>query len=343
MNFIFTLSVILTACAAALIVDLLIALAVAAMTVLCDRSTTATTHKAGIFRKAFLKVFKWGLLTLLIPPAIYLHGNIVGTNLINVNRVTISIDSLPPALEGYKIAQISDLHLMSMEGREKYLERLVRKINAQSPDLIVFTGDLVTESPDEIDGLDRILGGLEARYGVFSVLGNHDYCIYNREITMENRDSAVASIVRKQENMGWTVLQNQSVDFPEGLSVIGINNTSSTRYFPAYGDLDKAMANAGGEVKVLLSHDPSYWETAIEKYPDIDLTLSGHTHAMQLSFAGISPSRLLYDRYRGLYQEETDAGTISYLYVNIGIGETLLMSRIGTPPEVTIITLTGGY
>ena len=136
------------------------------------------------------------------------------------------------------------------------------------------------------------------------------------------------------------------------ISVAGVENISQTSYFPSYGDLDKAMADAGGSFRILMTHDPTHWHKAISQYPDIDLTLSGHTHAMQFSIFGWSPSSLIFDEYRGLYMKNpgepgssslrshsasSDSGNL--LYVNIGLGETAIPSRFGAAPEITLFTL----
>ena len=94
------------------------------------------------------------------------------------------------------------------------------------------------------------------------------------------------------------------------------------------------MRGTHDEYKVLLSHDPTHWRGEVLPSSDIDLMLAGHTHAMQLSLLGWSPSSLAYDEYRGLYE---DGGRM--LYVNIGLGETLFRARIGAVPEITLLEL----
>jgi predicted MPP superfamily phosphohydrolase len=115
--------------------------------------------------------------------------------------------------------------------------------------------------------------------------------------------------------------------------VIGVQNTSPSRHFPSKGDLKKASKGTNGMFRIVLSHDPMHWENEIlgQDYP---LTLSGHTHAMQLSLLGWSPSSLLFDHHRGLYTRDGQS-----LYVNPGLGETIFPARIGVRPEITVITL----
>lgn len=296
-----------------------------------------------LFGLKFRRAFRYGLFALLLPPLAFLYGRAVEINMIDVNEKTIVSDRLPEEFDGYRIVHVSDLHLMSFKNRHGQLEKIVRTINSLNADAIIFSGDMVTYSPDEIDGCDTILSRLRAPDGVYSVLGNHDYCIYDNSLTDQERDEAVRKVISREEDMGMEVLMNESVvlervssDGRDTSSIViaGIENTSGTPHFPSHGDLDAAMADAGGRFCVLVSHDPSYWKETLRRYPDTDLTLSGHTHAMQISIFGLSPSRFLYKEYRGLYQDGD-----RFLYVNIGLGETAILSRVGTPPEITLLTL----
>lgn len=284
----------------------------------------------------FKKVFKYGLWALVISPLMFLYGGLVERNSFTINEVEIQSDKLSQAIGEYKIVQISDLHLFSFQNRKDYLQRMVDRINSIEADVILFTGDIVTYGPEEMDGLEEILGGLKAEEGVYSILGNHDYCIYDRFITEEERIENVREIIERESNMGWNVLLNTNVNLGRDSSIclVGVENISSSVHFPSYGSLNKAIEGASGDYTILMSHDPSYWEAAIKSHPEIDLTLSGHTHAMQLSLFGYSPSRLLYKYYRGLYTKDDN-----HLYVNIGLGETAIMSRIGAYPEITVISL----
>lgn len=300
---------------------------------------------AAVLGFRFKKVFKRGLWALAVPPVLFLYGMLIERNIYEVNQVRISSPDVPKSFEGYRIVQISDLHLRSFRSRPRSLQKAVDKINSLSPDLVLFTGDIVTALPSEMDSLDMILSGIRARDGVFSVLGNHDYCIYHRWESDSLRRNAVLEVIEHERTMGWHVLMNENADIvrqgaekADTFSIIGVENISESTYFPSYGDLDKAMEGADGSFKVLMSHDPTYWEKAIASFPDIDLTLSGHTHAMQLSLFGWSPSSLMFKEYRGIYRTVTE-GKENVLYVNIGLGETAIPARIGTPPEITEITL----
>lgn len=313
----------------------------------------AVSGIAALAGASFRKFFLRGLWALLLPPLVFLYGMAVGRNECKVSEVEVSDPRLPEQFDGYRVVQISDLHLESVRGREHFLSSVVEKINSLEPDLILFTGDLVTSHPDELLGFEPVLSSLTAADGVFSVLGNHDYCIYRHWEADSFRAEAVRTLVERETALGWKVLMNESVniyrdsvsvgDSSAVISVAGVENISQTSYFPSYGDLDKAMKGVRGSFTILMTHDPTHWHKAVAEYPDIALTLSGHTHAMQLSILGWSPSRYLFKEYRGLYRKQvtTGDGTLedALLYVNIGLGETALPSRVGTPPEITLFTL----
>lgn len=287
---------------------------------------------AGIrFRTAFV----WGCLSLLIPPLAIAWGALVERNMFRVKKVEVVCSTLPEAFDGYRIIHISDIHARSFEGREKRVEKAVERMNALEADMVAFTGDLITTSPEELDIIGGILGGLRAKDGVFSVLGNHDYSMYS-DMRPEDREKAMEELMNIQKEMGWTLLMNENRTIRHGkdsIAVVGVENTSPSRHFPSKGDLPQAASGTEGMFRILLSHDPLHWEAEVvgQDYP---LTLSGHTHAMQFSIFGWSPSRLMFPHYRGLYSKGTQ-----YIYVNPGLGETIFPARIGVRPEITLITL----
>ena len=334
----------------------------------------------------FGKAFLWGCLSLIIPPAAIAYGALVERNIFRIREVEIACGTLPEAFDGYTLVHISDIHARSFEGREGRLQKAVEKINALNPDIIAFTGDLISMSPDELDGMKDILGGLRAKDGVFSVLGNHDYSMYS-DMDEERKAMALERLIGEEKAMGWTLLLNGHADMGwdllmnenrvirrgrDSIAVVGVENTSPSRHFPSRGDLTQAAAGTEGMFRILLSHDPLHWEAEVVG-KDFPLTLSGHTHAMQFSLLGWSPSRLMFPQYRGLYSAG-DTGTSDevarsadasdktargagasdpcddltgmtqkalqqYLYVNPGLGETIFPARIGVRPEITLITL----
>lgn len=304
----------------------------------------------------FAVVMKYSWWLLLLPLVLFAYGVLVERNCFKHNIVIINSEHLPDAFDNYRIVHISDLHLRSFVGRRGALQKAVDKINNLMPDMIVFSGDLVTLSSSEIFPMVDILSQLKARDGIFSVMGNHDYLLYARNLTAQERAQAVDTLKRIQADMGWHLLDNQCVNLYRGkdncITVIGIENLSANKHFESYGDIPKACLGAEGQFKILISHDPSAWERYVVGSTDIDLTLSGHTHNMQFSLFGASPSAWLYKHHSGLYSTNTlkgtaisstpqDAERVQYLYVNIGLGETIFPARIGAPGEITEITLKG--
>ena len=291
---------------------------------------------ATLFGKKFKAFFKKGLWFLLIAPLLWCYGSLIERNQCQVVNVNIESEKVPESFNDYKIVQISDLHLHSFKGRSKTLQKFVDVINEQNADVVVFTGDLVSYGPWELDGLDTILSKIKARDGVYSVLGNHDYSAYSN-FPDSVQWKYVEELKSRQRDMGWNLLLNENVNIvhdEDTISLIGVENISTHRAFLSYGNLQNAMRGADGEYKILLSHDPTHWELEVKDNPEIDLMLSGHTHAMQFSIFGWSPSSFIFKEVAGLFRHENQ-----YLYVNIGLGETVMKARIGTKPEITVFNI----
>lgn len=292
---------------------------------------------SGLLRLAvkvpFRKAFRWGLVALLVPPVVIAYGTFVERNRFEVKELQLEFDDLPESFDGYRIVHISDLHARSFSKRTDKIEKAVRKINSLKPDLIAFTGDLITLTPDEIDCIAPSLGALEASDGVISVLGNHDYGTY-----ADTSGVLLQGLIDREAALGWNLLLNEHKVLRRDVDtivVVGVENTSSSHFFTSNGDLNKAAAGTEGAFRIVLTHDPMHWESEILGQ-DYALTLSGHTHAMQLSLFGWSPSSLMFKHSDGLYT--SDDGN-QHLYVNAGLGETIFPARIGARPEITLITL----
>lgn len=279
----------------------------------------------------FRKAFRWGLLSLLVPPVVIAYGSVVDRNRFEIKEVSLEYPELPESFDGYRIIHISDLHARSYAKRTARLERAAQIINGLDADLIAFTGDLISLVPDEIGPIAASLSTLKAKDGVVSVLGNHDYGTY-----ADTSGVLVDDLIAKEREMGWELLLNEHKVLHRGadsIVVIGVENTSVSHFFPSNGDLTKASEGTDGAFRIVLTHDPMHWESEILGQ-DYALTLSGHTHAMQLSIFGWSPSSLMFKHSDGLYTEDSQ-----HLYINAGLGETLFPARIGARPEITVITL----
>ena len=284
----------------------------------------------------FKKAFTTGLLALFIPPLVMAYGAWIGRERPQLKEVELRLENLPESFDGYRLVQISDIHARSYANRQKSLQRIVGIINNQNPDLIAFTGDIITLDASELESINEILKELKAKDGIVAVVGNHDYGIYSDPAHKRPSGEILSDVIKEEKTMGWNVLMDENIKISrnqDSIAVVGVQNTSPSSHFPSKGNLNKASEGTEGMFRILLTHDPMHWEAEIlgKDYP---LTLSGHTHAMQFSLLGWCPSRYIFKQYRGLYSEGQQ-----HLYVNIGLGETILPFRIGTPPEITLITL----
>ena len=258
-----------------------------------------------------------------------------------VYRHTIKFESLPESFDDWSIVQISDLHLGSFNKRYHILDRVVKIINDLDPDLIVFTGDLVNNFAWELTGWEDVLIQLKAKRGKFAVLGNHDYGDYSEWKSAAEKEANFNEIQDFYKAIDFRLLMNESEIFTlhnELIAIIGVENWGKPP-FKQYGNLKKAMANIGdGVFKILLSHDPTHWSEEVLKEPTIALTLSGHTHGMQIGIENRamqwSPIKYKYEHWAGLYKHGKQ-----FLHVNRGLGWLGFPGRLGMRPEITHITL----
>ena len=266
-----------------------------------------------------------------------LYGYAFGAYALKVREVSYASPDLPAAFDGYRIVQVSDLHVGTFASHPEAVRRVVEAVNAQQPDLIAFTGDLVNYHAEELIPFSAELARLHARDGVVSILGNHDYMSYYDWPSEQARQANLAQLVSRQRDMGWRLLLNDNVVVRRGadsIAIVGVENDGQPP-FPQRGDLVRAqrgVERAG--FKVLLSHDPTHWRRSVLPTTDVDLTLSGHTHGMQLKLGGFSPASWFYDEWGGFYYEGGRA-----LHVSLGAGEVLMPFRLGAWPEINVITL----
>lgn len=277
-----------------------------------------------------------------IPFASLLYGMFRGKYNFKVLSYKLEYDDLPEAFEGFKIAQISDIHSGSFDNPKK-VQYGVDLVNAQDADVVFFTGDLVNNRAEEILPWIQTFKKINAKHGVYSILGNHDYGDYSSWESPEAKKKNMEDLKKAQKKMGWDLLLNESRFIEkqgQRIAILGVENWGSGGFKKA-GDLNKALSNVAAEdFKILMSHDPSHWEAEVIPHPfNIHLTLSGHTHGMQFGieipgWVKWSPIKWRYKQWAGIYEKLNQR-----LNVNRGFGYLAYPGRVGIWPEVTVITL----
>lgn len=289
-------------------------------------------------------IVKLGLIIAAIPFLSLIYGMIRGATNYQVKRVKLVLKKLPRSFEGFKIVQISDIHSGSFMSTEP-LQRAVEIINNLKPDIIFFTGDLVNDHHSEAIPHIASLQKLSAPHGIYSILGNHDYGDYIQWKSKEEKIENLEKLKAIHHQMGWKLMLDEH-DYinlnGDKIGLIGIQNWSSHLRFPKYGSMQKATLNMQYQaVNILLSHDPSHWRSEVlEKYPQVNLMLAGHTHGFQfgVEIPGFkwSPVQYVYKEWADLYTEGERK-----LYVNRGLGFIGYPGRVGILPEITLIELSG--
>ena len=277
-----------------------------------------------------------------IPFASLLYGMYHGRYNYRVLRYTLEYDSLPDSFDGFQITQISDLHCGSFDNYQKVAYGM-DLINEQKSDLLLFTGDMVNNKSSEAQPWIEKISEIQAPYGKFSVLGNHDYGDYNNWESEAAKLKNMEEMYQIQKDMGFDLLLNESRYIEkngEKIALIGVENWGAGRFKKA-GDLEKSITQTQpNDFKILLSHDPSHWEAEVLPHSyAFHLTLSGHTHGFQFGieipgWIKWSPIQWRYKQWAGIYEQKEQK-----LNVNRGFGYLAYPGRVGIWPEITVITL----
>ena len=263
-----------------------------------------------------------------------------------VHNIDVYSHRLPVSMDSMRVVQISDLHIGSFDIKTNDSIRLSQAmdiINSLRADVIVFTGDIVNGNASEMEPWIEVLSKANASTGKYAVMGNHDYATYEHDFTEEEKANSINTIKEYHHRAGYQMLDNSHQPIIIGTDTIyiaGVENWGRGP-FPALGDIDTALDGIPYDgFTILLSHDPSHYEDIVSTHSHmVDLTLSGHTHAMQ---CGIeinehlrwSPVKYIYKYWAGLYEENGRK-----LYVNRGLGYHFFPARVGIRPEITLITL----
>jgi predicted MPP superfamily phosphohydrolase len=282
-----------------------------------------------------------GLIISFVIFSVIALGTLAGRFNFRTEYITVKIKGLNKELDGLKIVQLSDLHLSGYYHHTRMLQKVIDEVNDLKPDLIMNTGDFISYGWREFGRNDTILSKAKSRYGNFAVMGNHDFGTYNPDFTQADLKNNVLIMNNLIKASGYKVLNDEYTKINIGGAKIGLIGVITMGRHPniVHGNLEKAIEGLDSvDLKILLSHDPNHWAKAVTGKTDIDLTLSGHTHGMQMGVLTKkfrwSPSQYFYPHWNGLYKEGNQ-----YQYTNRGLGVLAIPFRIWMPPEITVITL----
>ena len=304
-----------------------------------------TMAAVAFFRRNWVRVM--GAAVSAVAVVIFVYGMAVTRTDYEVRRVVIKSEKVPESFDGYKIVQISDMHVGNMVCQQQELNEIISICNGLEADAIAFTGDLVDIRYSELsDDVLEHLARLKARDGIYSVTGNHDIGVYVKDSISLPPAVSVQKVIEAQRKIGWRVLEDETIHLRRGedsISLTGISFSPVLQEFRHSAKIpnvaiEKAYdGKAEGSFNVTLVHIPQLWDVIVSKQL-ADLTLSGHVHAMQMKLPigkrGISPSRVKYRRWSGLYEQSG-----RWLYINDGVGYVLYPMRIGARPEITLFEL----
>jgi hypothetical protein len=293
-------------------------------------------------RRNFISQIALGLAA--IPFVSFIYGIVQGKYNYKVLKYQLTFKDLPQAFDGFTITQISDIHSGSFTNKEK-IQYGVDLINEQKSDIMLFTGDIVNNKADEMDDWMDVFDKLEAKEGKYSILGNHDYGDYMDWDNPQDKIDNFQKVKDIHEKIGFDLLLDEHRYLEKDgqkIALLGVENWG--KGFNQAGDLQRAAVGVQkDDFKILMSHDPSHWEEKVKKDPfNYQLTLSGHTHGLQMGIEipgwfKWSPSKYVYKQWAGLYKE---AGRV--INVNRGFGYHAFPGRVGIWPEITVIELKKG-
>ena len=244
-----------------------------------------------------------------------------------VERVTVRVPGLPPALDGLTVAHLSDLHWGPYTGQPE-IRTAVEKANAFAADLIVLTGDYVLQSAGYAAPCAQELAALRAPLGVFAIPGNHDYWTDIDVVTAQLRATRL------------TLLRNSSHRLEVGGAPLWLAGVDDV--WEQHHDLDAALAGVPlGEPILLLVHEPDFADQAAQSPHCVFLQLSGHSHGGQVNLPFYGPPILPWLGRKYPAGLQTVAGSTLQVYTSRGVGVIAPPLRFNCRPEVTLLTLAG--
>ncbi|MBQ9496318.1 MAG: metallophosphoesterase [Selenomonadaceae bacterium] len=278
------------------------------------------------------RILAHGMIYPLLSFALTLYGNRVEKNFDVENFYDVPIKNLPPDLEGFRLAQISDLHLGAYFSLER-LEALLQRIADAKPDLLAITGDIfddVSMNPAAIKIVDAFTD--KFKFGIFYIHGNHEHFRGIRAIEQMLAQTKIHCLINRAENVT-SKLYILGVDYPSRAPVMSTNDKDREKLFAEARKnfVDAAVKNVPDDaIKILLAHHPEFIDDGAER--NFALTLTGHTHGSQVGIFGV-PLFPVFKYTRGVVKLGDSFG-----YVHVGNGSWFPF-RLGCPPEIAYFTL----
>jgi uncharacterized protein len=298
------------------------------------RKTRSTDGPVSPARRQFLE--RTATVAAAAPFVAGAYGLLWGRLNLQVTRQPVRLARLPRAFHGFRIAQLSDIHIGPFMSEDE-IRKYVAIANQLKPDLVVLTGDFVTWVADPEEAVVRALSDLKAPFGVYGCLGNHDAWARAEDSITGLFAQCDVHILRQDRaplRLGGESINLMGIDFANSRHMSAGEGHMSSLKLEGVQEL-----MAPDTVNILLSHNPETYDRAAEL--GIDLSLAGHTHGGQLALEFISPeiapSRIVTPYVAGLFQQPG-----GQLYVNRGIGTIAAPMRVGAPPEITVFELVRG-
>ena len=274
------------------------------------------------------KIIHFIIFLMILICAILFYARFIGTTGLNTNEIVINDSNIPVSYDGLKIVYFTDIHYTRVI-TNKRVKELIDEINRLKPDLVFFTGDLIdtdsTPNEENKQKLINFLKEIKTKYGKYAVIGNHDY---------DNHLELVKEIYKLSN---FTLLENSyDIIYNNNNDKIFIGGLNTVSFDLA--DIDETMKyfdnNDNINYKIILVHEPDYTDTIVEKYPDVNLILSGHSHAGQVRLpfiGGIFKNSNAIKYSEGFYQVND-----TKLFISNGIGVSRYNFRLFNRPSINL-------
>ncbi len=286
------------------------------------------------FKSKIIKIESVIVLIITSIIILYVPARITYDNFaVDIRSIEFVTNNLPEDLEGFKITFISDIQADKYTN-ERRLENYIGAVNSTNPDLVLIAGDIITDSPDYIQTAAKFLGKINAEYGVFSCIGDHDKWAY-----IDDTKRSIKEIMEALGEYGTELVDNDLRIIEVGNSRIGITIITNT-YDEIISEeqLAKVSDKNYGNIKIFLTHQPFNFLIKHANENNYDLFLAGHTHGGQITFLfpfiSLSPTLIETKYVKGDFYFDDMLAVVSS-----GLGMSLVPIRYNSTPEVVSIIL----